>query len=349
VKAQEKYMKRCLGLAVKGFGKTGTNPMVGCVIVHKGKIIGEGFHRAYGEAHAEVNAINSVKDKSLLQRSTLYVSLEPCSHFGKTPPCADLIIAKKIPAVVIGAVDSNPIVKAKGIQKLIQAGIDVKTGVLEEECRELNKRFFTYFEKKRPYIILKWAQTADGFIDKRRKPGDNLPPLQVSNSASRRLSHLWRTQEQAIMVGTRTALLDDPQLNVRLGKGRNPLRIMLDKDLVIPANFHLLDDSTPTLVFTAKEKRSSGNIEYVKVPFKNEKASLKAMMRELFKRKVQSLIVEGGSELLNSFIKEELWDEARVFYSGKKIQEGVRAPLLKGHPAEKKMISGNKLFIYRNR
>ena len=344
--SHEKYMKRCLDLAVQGLGNVAPNPMVGCVIVYNGEIIGEGYHQKYGEAHAEVNAINSVKDKELLKRSTLYVNLEPCSHFGKTPPCADLIIEYKIPAVVIGSIDSNILVSGKGIKKMEAAGIAVTVGISEAECRNLNKRFFTYQEKKRPYIILKWAQTSDGFIDVKRHEESTSKPIQISNSDSKKLLHLWRSQEQAIMIGTNTALFDNPQLTVREVKGKNPLRITIDKWLRIPKHFYLFDRSTPTLVFTTSDEPYQPNLEFVKINF--EQDIIPQILNELYKRNIQSLIVEGGENILNSFIDSDLWDSARVFISDKKLEKGVNAPLIKKEPVVKENISGDKLLFYVN-
>ncbi len=340
----ETYMKRCLDLAVKGLGQVAPNPMVGCVIGCDGEIIGEGYHEQYGQAHAEVNAINAVQNKELLKRSTLYVNLEPCSHFGKTPPCADLIVEHKIPNVVIGAIDTNSLVSGKGIEKLAKAGIDVKVGILEEECKQLNKRFYTYHEKKRPYVILKWAQTADGFIDAKRNEENTSKPIQISNSDSKKLLHLWRSQEQAIMIGTNTALLDNPQLTVREVKGKNPLRITVDKWLRIPKQFNLFDKSTPTLIFTSVNEPSQNNLEFVKIDF--EKAVIPQVLEELYKRNIQSLIIEGGENILNSFIDAGLWDSARVFISEKTLGKGVNAPVMKQQPVIKENISGDKLLFY---
>jgi diaminohydroxyphosphoribosylaminopyrimidine deaminase/5-amino-6-(5-phosphoribosylamino)uracil reductase len=342
---QEKYMQRCLELAKKGFGNVAPNPMVGSVIVYNNEIIGEGYHMQYGQAHAEVNAINSVKDKSLLKKATLYVNLEPCSHFGKTPPCADLIIEHKIPYVVIGTIDSFAQVCGRGIEKLTKAGVDVKVGVLEEQCKELNKRFFTFQEKKRPYIILKWAQTADGFIDGIREDA-NTPPLKISNAAANKLVHTWRSQEQAIMVGKNTALLDNPQLTVRGVEGKSPIRIVTDKHLSIPANFYLLDKSVPTIVFTGIEMPSSTNLEYVTIDFDIE--IIPQILNELYKRNIQSLIIEGGYNVLNSFIADNCWDEARVFISEESINNGINAPEINRKPAFKETIDNNTLLIYVN-
>jgi len=342
----EKYMKRCLELAQKGFGKVAPNPIVGCVVVHSNKVIGEGFHQKFGGAHAEVNAINSVKHKNLLKTSTLYVNLEPCSHFGKTPPCVDLIIRYGIKYVVIGTTDPNPIVKGNAIHKLSFSGCDVKIGVREDECREVNKRFFTSHEKKRPHVILKWAQTNDGVI------GVKNDRLKITNEKTNKLVHQWRSDEQAIMVGTNTALTDNSELTVRKVKGKNPLRVVIDKDLKIPARFHLLDGSVPTIVFTEKKKPLKKNIEYVKIDFK--KTVLKQIFSELYKRNIQSLIVEGGAKLLNSFIKENLWDEARVITSKRKFSElsnvkkGVEAPMISGKIIEQIKNGSDLIKILRN-
>jgi diaminohydroxyphosphoribosylaminopyrimidine deaminase/5-amino-6-(5-phosphoribosylamino)uracil reductase len=342
----EKYMRHCLDLAVKGIGNVAPNPMVGCVIICDETIIGEGYHEQYGQAHAEVNAINSVEDKELLKTATLYVNLEPCSHFGKTPPCSDLIIKYKIPVVVIGNVDTNPLVAGKGIKKLEEAGIEVRSGILEDECKKLNKRFFTFHEKKRPYIILKWAQSADGFIDIKRDEENKGIPIQISNSDSKKLLHLWRSQEQAIMVGTNTALLDNPRLTARGVEGKNPLRITIDKWLRIPKYYNLFDQTTPTIIFTAMDTESKINLEYVKIDF--EKAIIPQILNELYNRKIQSLIVEGGERILNNFIDLDLWDSARVFIAEKKLLKGVNAPVLNAQPVVRENISGDKLLFYLN-
>lgn len=335
-------MKRCFELASKGFGKVAPNPMVGCVIVYNNKVIGEGWHKQYGKEHAEVNAINSVKDKTLLRDSTLYVNLEPCSHFGKTPPCAELIIRYNIKYVVIGTLDPNPLVAGRGIQKLVSAGIDVKVGILEDECRELNRRFFTFHEKKRPYIILKWAETSDKYI------GITNYELRITSEMAKKLSHKWRSEEQAIMVGTNTAISDNPKLTVRKVKGKNPLRVVIDRNLKIPSRFHLLNGSVQTLVFTAKNKKTRTNLEYVQINY--NKNVLQQILTELRKRNIQSLIVEGGAKLLNSFILEDLWDEARVLASNKKLKRsnGIQAPSIKGKIVAGKKIGTDSLSIIRN-
>lgn len=338
-------MQRCLQLAKNGLGAVAPNPMVGSVIIFNQKIIGEGYHQLYGQAHAEVNAINSVENKELLKQATLYVNLEPCSHFGKTPPCADLIVKYKIPRVVIGTVDYNSVVNGKGIEKLIKAGVDVVVGVLEEECRELNKRFFTFHQKKRPYIILKWAQTADGFIDNKRIDNTQ-PPLQISSSESKKIVHLWRSQEQAIMVGTNTVLLDNPQLNVREQAGKSPLRLCIDRNGIIPENYHLMDESVPTLIFTSLNKSSRNNLEFIQINF--EKNVISQILKELYSRNVQSLIVEGGEKLLTSFINKKVWDEARVFVSSKTIKDGVKAPIIDKVPVAEQMYLEDKLLSFIN-
>lgn len=341
---QEAYMLRCIQLAKQGFGNVAPNPLVGSVIVYEQNIIGEGYHQQYGQAHAEVNAVNAVENKELLSKSTLYVNLEPCSHYGKTPPCTDLIIKYRIPNVVIGSLDFNSIVNGRGIEKLVKAGINVTVGVLEEECKELNKRFFTFHQKKRPYIILKWAQTADEFIDAKRHSGSAEKALQISNAESRKLLHQWRSEEQAIMVGTNTALLDNPQLTVREYKGRNPLRICIDKWLRIPEQYYLFDRSTPTLIFTAIEKNSEINLEFVKINF--ELPVIPQIMNELFIRNVQSIIIEGGEQLLTAFIESGIWDEARVFIADKIIGKGVKAPQLKIVPKSEENINGDRLLVF---
>lgn len=343
---QETYMKRCLELAQKGFGNVAPNPMVGCVIVADGIVIGEGYHEQYGQAHAEVNAIKAVADKSLLKKATLYVNLEPCAHFGKTPPCADLIIEHKIPYVVIGSIDTFAQVCGRGIEKLSKAGIDVKVGVLEDECKTLNKRFFTFQEKKRPYIILKWAQTADGYTDIIRNEEGLEKPLQITGEASQALVHQWRSEEQAIMVGKKTAVLDNPQLTVRKVSGKNPLRLVTDRNLSIPSNYFLLDKSTPTLVFTTVDKASENNLEYIRIDF--DKAIIPQILDTLYKRNIQSLIVEGGTHVLNSFIASGIWDEARVFIANKHIVDGVNAPSIEAKPIEKSIATGDTLLIYKN-
>ena len=298
----EKYIRRCIQLAQNGLCTTAPNPMVGAVIVYNDRIIGEGYHIRSGEGHAEVNAIRSVKDESLLSKATIYVSLEPCSHYGKTPPCADLIISKRIPRVVIGCVDPFPLVAGRGIRKLQEAGISVTVGVLEQECKELIRRFTTYNLKKRPYITLKWAESADGFIDIIRQDGK---PVILSTPLTALHAHKLRAENQAILVGRKTALLDNPSLSTRHWYGRHPLRLVIDKDLSLPSGLHLFDGSLPTVVFTSRQKESSNNLEYRQLDFKQD--ILPQIMQVLYEKKIQTLLVEGGSQLLQSFLSSGLW------------------------------------------
>ena len=321
------YMQRCLELAALGLGEVAPNPMVGCVVVHNGKIIGEGYHQKYGEAHAEVNAIRSVKNKELLGASTLYVTLEPCAHFGKTPPCSDLIIESRIPRVVVGTVDPFAKVAGKGIEKMHKAGIKVEVGLLENECRELNRRFFTFHEKKRPYIILKWAQTADGFIDRERN-GNSKGPTWITNDLARRLVHKQRTEEAAILIGTNTAEKDNPSLTVREWKGNQPLRMALDRTGRLSDKLHLFDEAAPTLIFTANEKPSKQSVSFVKINF--EENPLPQILDYLYRNDIQSVIVEGGTRLLASVISSGLWDEAHVYQGNQFFGNGIKAPSISG-------------------
>lgn len=318
----EKYIARCIQLAKNGLCNAAPNPMVGAVIVHNDTIIGEGYHIRCGEAHAEVNAVRSVKDKSLLKESTIYVSLEPCSHHGKTPPCADLIINKGIPRVVVGCQDPFSLVAGRGIAKLREAGIEVKVGVLEEECRQLIRRFVTFNTLRRPFITLKWAESADGFIDLHRTEGH---PYIFSSPLSSMLVHKRRAEHSAILVGRRTALLDNPSLTTRNWFGKNPVRMVIDKDLTLPKHFALFDGSVRTLVFTQREDTSNRpNVEHIRLDFKID--ILPQIMEVLYKEKLQSLMVEGGSILLQSFIDAGCWDEAYIEQSDAHLKDGVKAP-----------------------
>ena len=323
VEVENKYMARCISLARNGIGNVAPNPMVGAVIVHQGKIIGEGYHRKYGEAHAEVNAIASVRDESLLKEATIYVSLEPCSHYGKTPPCAELIIKKQIPRVVIGCLDPFPEVSGRGVRMLREAGAEVVTGVMEEEARELNRVFMTFQEKRRPYIYLKWAQSADGFMD-RLRTDNSLPAVVLSSSETLRRVHHLRANVAAIMVGTQTALLDNPSLTVRHWAGKSPVRVVLDRTLRIPPHYHLLDGAVKTLVFTAVEAVSRENVEYVTIDF--DRPVLPQVMHELYVRKLDSLMVEGGATLLGHFLEDGLWDQMLVETAPVNLESGVKAP-----------------------
>lgn len=319
-------IKRCIQLAYNGLGTTYPNPLVGCVIVHDGKIIGEGWHQKAGEPHAEVRAIASVKDKSLLAESTLYVSLEPCSHYGKTPPCADLIITHRIPRVVIGTTDPFAKVAGRGIEKLRDAGCEVTVGVMEKECRELNKRFFTFHEKKRPYIFLKWAETADGFIAPAHK--DTLAPVWITDVYTRQEVHKMRSEEQAILVGVGTVLADNPSLDTRDWYDKNPLRVIIDPHLHSPKEFKVWNDLQPTLFITNKEKVSDKNYgvqtEIIGIDFTHNVPQQICVL--LYQHNIQSLIVEGGAYTLQQFINAGLYDEMRIYKSEVSFGEGVKAP-----------------------
>lgn len=341
----EQYIKRCLEIAKLGIGTARPNPSVGAVLVVDNKIIGEGFTSPYGGSHAEVNAIECVKDKELLKQATVYVTLEPCSHFGKTPPCSDLIINSEIKKVVIGCVDSNSVVSGKGIERLKNAGCEVIVGVLEKECKEHHKRFFTFHDKKRPYIILKWAVTNDGFIAPKNR--NKQAPVWITNETSRQLVHKWRSEEHAILVGTTTVLEDNPTLNVRDWNGENPVRIVIDKGLKIPTNLNIYDTSIKTIFITEKESNNRKNIFFEKISFSNLVAS--QICDVLFKHKIQSVIVEGGAKTVQTFIDENLWDEARVFESEVSFTNGVKAPVINEPKVlSEKNIKGDILKIVRN-
>lgn len=333
----EKYIRRCIQLARNGMCNAAPNPMVGAVIVHNDRIIGEGYHARCGEGHAEVNAIRSVKDESLLQESTIYVSLEPCSHYGKTPPCADLIIRKGIPRVVVGCVDPFSLVSGRGIQKLKDAGIDVKVGVLEAECRQLIKRFVTFNTQQRPYITLKWAESADGFIDINREEGQ---PVVLSTPITSMYVHKQRAEHHAILVGRRTALLDNPSLTTRNWYGKNPVRLVIDKELTLPTSLKLFDGSAPTWIFTAQDKASTSQVIYFKLDF--SRSILPQILQKLYENKLQALLVEGGSQLLQSFIDEGLWDEIYTEHSAKVLENGVKGPVI---PAGYKKISYDETVL----
>jgi len=343
----EPFMSCCLDLARLGLGGTVPNPMVGSVIVHEGAIIGEGYHRHYGGPHAEVNAVNSVKDASLLPLATLYVNLEPCSHTGKTPPCADMIVKSGIRRVVIGTPDPNPLVAGNGIRKLEHAGIQVIRNILTEKCQYLNRRFFTYFTNKRPFVILKWAQTMDGFIDIVRKNGDPPGPNWISNDISRMIVHEWRSEEQAILVGTNTALLDNPKLNVREWPGKSPVRLVIDRTLRLPNSLHLFDNSYKTVVFNEVIDRQENETRYKQLDFSQD--IIPQMMGWLYSQGVQSLLVEGGRQLLDAFIKSGCWDESRVFTGMKNFGSGIAAPAITDIEPQKYPVREDVLRIYVNR
>lgn len=317
-------MQRCLQLAKNGLGSVAPNPMVGSVIVHSDRIIGEGYHRRYGHAHAEVNAINAVRDKSLLKNSTLFVNLEPCSHHGKTPPCADLIVNSGIPKVVIAMTDPNEKVAGNGINRLKAAGIDVTVGICEKEAQFLNRRFITFHSKKRPYIILKWAQSADGFMDRDRSKNAARGVNWISHPETKKLVHLWRSQEQAILVGRKTVENDNPKLDTREVEGPSPLRIILSKTGNIPMDSHVVNDGNPTLIFNLLDNKNINETQWVKL----DGNFLQSGLKHLFKMRISSVFVEGGKTTLSHFIEENLWDEARIIHSPVFVNSGLKAPIL---------------------
>jgi len=337
----EFFLKKCIKIARLGIGSVSPNPMVGSVIVYKGEVIGEGYHEKYGSDHAEVNAINNVKDKSLLSKCTLYVNLEPCSHFGKTPPCSDLIIKYKIPKVVIGCVDTYSEVSGTGIEKMRNAGIDVKVGIMEKESRELNKRFFTLHDKKRPYIILKWAESKDGFI----APKNQTEPFWMTSNKSKKLVHKWRSEEDSILVGRITAEKDNPSLTVREVSGVNPIRLVIDKDLKLSKNLNLFNSESKTIIFNKMKSDNSSKNNYIKINFND---MINSVLKELYKQKNQSVIVEGGTTTLQSFIEENIWDEARIFTTDKKLENGVKSPIIKGKKISEIEIDTDCLKIILN-
>lgn len=338
----ENYMQRCLQLAELGLGNVAPNPMVGCVIVYEDKIIGEGYHHSFGAAHAEVNAINSVQNKAALSHATLYVNLEPCAHFGKTPPCADLIIRNKIKTVVIGCSDPFAEVNGKGIEKLKAAGIEVITDVLKTEALNLNKRFFTFHIKHRPYVILKWAKSSDGFISSSDKNAGQW----ISNALSRKLVHKWRSEEAAILIGTNTALKDNPTLNTRDWHGKSPIRIVLDNQLRLPPTLSLFKNDYPTLIFNSIKNEEQTNLQFIKINFENV---VLEVLKYLHQNQIQSVIVEGGSILLDSFIEAGLWDEARIFKSPVYLNNGVNAPKISGRLTNTFQIENDVLEVLVNK
>ena len=341
-------MMRCIELAKNGLGTTYPNPMVGSVIVHNDTIIGEGWHRKAGEPHAEVLAVQSVSDKSKLKEATLYVSLEPCSHYGKTPPCADLIIEHKIPQVIIGSTDVNPQVAGRGIKRLIEAGCDVTVGVLSESCDALNKRFITFHTRKRPYIILKWAQSVDHFIapTKTVRSADK-KPVWITNTFSRQRVHQLRAQEQAILVGTQTVLDDHPSLTTRDWDGPSPLRVVIDRSLKVPNSASVFDTAAPTLVITEQHKEGTTTNTFETIDF--SRSVPKQICESLHAKEIQSVIIEGGTRTLQSFIDENLWDEAQVFTGNCTFDEGVKAPVLSVAEASEEQIKNDRLQIFKNK
>ncbi|RRQ46518.1 bifunctional diaminohydroxyphosphoribosylaminopyrimidine deaminase/5-amino-6-(5-phosphoribosylamino)uracil reductase RibD [Chryseobacterium sp. SC28] len=338
----EFYIRRCIELAQKALGNTYPNPLVGSVIVHNDKIIGEGFHKRAGEPHAEINAINSIKeaDKHLIPQSTIYVSLEPCAHFGKTPPCALKIVELGFKKVVIGAIDSHEKVNGKGKKIIADAGIEVVSGILEDDCRELNKRFFTFHEKKRPFIILKWAESADGFLDK------DFKPTPISNSLSRQFVHQMRSEEHAILVGKNTALRDNPSLTVREIEGRNPIRILIDFKLEVPESFHIYNEESETVVFNSIKNSEENHLKFIKIEKENSPAQI---LLKLYQLQIQSVIIEGGRFTLQQFIDENLWDEAMIFQNPKlNLENGTKAPHFNFKPEKTENLRDCKVFFFRN-
>lgn len=321
----EEAINRCIQIGKNGLGTSRPNPMVGAVIMHNNRIIGEGFTSSYGGAHAEVNAINSVKNKELLKDSTLYVTLEPCSHYGKTPPCSDLILSKGIPKVVIGCLDDNPQVAGNGVRRLKANGVDVSTGVLEDSCREHHKRFFTYFNKKRPYIILKWAETKDGFIAPKKRQSNN--PVWITNQYSRQLVHKWRAQEHGILVGSKTVKDDNPSLNVRDWGGIDPVKIVVSNELTNTTEYKLFHGNSKTHIL---------------------KGDIPTILNQLFDLDINSILVEGGAHVLYQFIEQNYWDEARVFYSNISFNHGIKAPVFERSPQKVEHIKSDVLKYYRN-
>jgi diaminohydroxyphosphoribosylaminopyrimidine deaminase / 5-amino-6-(5-phosphoribosylamino)uracil reductase len=336
----EQFIRRCFDLALNGAGSVSPNPLVGCVIVHNGNVIGEGWHKKYGGPHAEVNAVASVADQSLLASSTVYVNLEPCSHHGKTPPCATMLAEHRVKKVVISNVDSNKLVSGKGIVRLRGTGTEVVTGVLEAEGRCLNRRFFTFVENTRPYIILKWAETSDGFIS--RSKSDS---TRISNELSRKLVHRWRSEEDAFLVGTQTAATDNPKLNVREWTGRDPLRVVIDRSLRLDPSLHLFDGQQPTICYNTQRNEEKKNIAFVKI---DSADFIRGVVEDLYGRNIQSVVVEGGAKTIGLFIKAGLWDEARVLKSSTVFGNGLKAPVLTGNPISTTDLGGDTLLTHQN-
>jgi len=346
--SDELFMKRCLELADMASGNVSPNPMVGCVIVSAGNIIGEGFHKKYGEAHAEVNGVKSVIEtygdhaETLLKNATVYVSLEPCAHFGKTPPCADLLIRHQVKKVVIGNRDPFPDVNGKGIDKLKDAGIEVTYGVLDKECAQLNRRFFTRINRQRPYIILKWARTANGFFAPK-----NTTQQWISGPLAKKMVHKWRTEEDAILIGKQTAITDNPQLSAREWTGKNPLRVVIDRNLDIPISNHLYNDSAKTVILNEKKTDVIENVHFVQMEDMQYYLPQKIAF-QLYLMDIQSIIIEGGANILNQFISAGLWDEARVFNSVKNWETGVFSPQINGRITSVTEVDQDQLTIYEN-
>lgn len=345
MQVMEKYMSRCIELAEMGKGNVAPNPMVGAVIILDNKIIGEGYHRKYGEAHAEVNAINSVKDKSQLSKATIYVSLEPCAHFGKTPPCSDLIIQYKIPNVVVGCVDTYSEVSGKGIEKIKNSGAKVIVGVLEQECIQLNKAFFTFHRHKRPFVILKWAQTRDGFMDKQRSENERGVNW-ITQPETKQLTHKWRSEASGILVGTATAIIDNPSLTVRKAAGSNPVRLLLDRSLKVALNANVFSKEAETVVFNTEKEGHENNVTWKKVD--NWSSVMEQVYTYCYENEIQTLIIEGGQQTLNSIIKNGTWDEARVLEGNTRFKKGLKAPIIEGYCDKRFTFGADLIKIYFN-
>ncbi len=342
-------MARCIEIAKNALGTAAPNPMVGAILVHENNIIGEGFTSPYGGSHAEVNAINAVKDTTLLKKATLYVTLEPCSHYGKTPPCANFILENKIPRVVIGLKDPHEKVSGMGIARLEQAGCEVVTGILEDNCRDHHRRFLTFHEKKRPYIILKWAQSADGYLaPEKAKRKANPEPFWITSPLSRQLVHKWRAEEQAILVGPNTVLEDNPSLTTRAFYGKNPMRILLDRYLRVPQDATLFNVKSSTLIITSKEvpEKSPSHILYEHLPL--EQFEVDSILERLWRHEVNSVLVEGGKQVLELFIHSGFWDEARIFTGPERFIKGLEAPKIPEIEGDDMQIGADRLKIIRN-
>ncbi len=339
----EIYIRRCIELAQNGLGTTYPNPLVGSVIVYNNKIIGEGWHRKSGESHAEINAINSVTDFSLFPKSDIYISLEPCSHFGKTPPCSVRIVELNFKRVIIGSIDPSEKVNGKGVEIIKKGGIETSIGILEKECEELNKRFFTFHRKKRPYIILKWAET----LNKKLDNGINrTKPFPISNKYSSQNTHLLRSQEQAILVGKNTALIDNPYLTCRTVKGTNPLRILIDKNLDIPTSFNIFNEEAPTFIFNEKLDSEKGHLTYIKIDFFQN--IIPQILNNLYIRNIQSVIIEGGRKTLQDFIDQNNWDEAIITTSNVVVKEGTNSPILFGEITKQEYLENDLITYIKN-
>lgn len=337
----ELFMKRCIELAKMAIGQTYPNPLVGSIIVHNGKIIGEGYHHKAGEVHAEINAINSVKDASLLPFSDIYVSLEPCAHFGKTPPCALKIKEIGFKKVFIGALDPHEKVNGQGKKIIEEAGIEVTDGILEKECRELNKRFFTFHQKKRPYILLKWAQSEDGFLDA------NFKPVPIGNPLTQQFVHVLRNQEHAILAGTQTALNDNPSLTTRAVAGRNPTRILIDFDLKVPSSYQIFNKDAKTIIFNGMKNQIENHLHFIKIEKEN---SMQQLLTKLYEHQIQSVLVEGGRSTLQQFIDAGIWDEAIIIKNPNlRLEKGTKAPEFNGENGKSTQFRDNEVVFYENK